>query len=138
MNESRTTYPDEYLDYWADVFNDMDLASKGYTIEQFLRDPHGTLDRYHNGDRPLLPAQQAVADRLLAEELAADDARAHEDHVALTRAHEQKLEQRGARCSGGRWIEPLHHSAYPRKPLQRIKAPQAPINPAPAATGADD
>ncbi|MGM0516394.1 MAG: hypothetical protein ACQER6_02225 [Pseudomonadota bacterium] len=64
-----STYADEVIDFWANVFRACRLSTTGMDLEEFLEDPHGHLDRLGLSDAmemlaggflPLLPEQAAV------------------------------------------------------------------------------
>lgn len=113
------TYPDEYLNHWADVFVTRDL-SRYLTLEQFLPAPALHLARIEDGRyRPLLAVQRAVAERIDTEERAIR--RASQGTVTLEDA--EHLEWMVACARGivdvprrdGRPIEPMrHHRWHPR------------------------
>lgn len=99
------TYSDEYLNYYADRYVAMHLKGHGISLEQYLHDPA----RYEHlalAPFPLLPAQQAVRDRLDAEaaEVGAVTARMEAEVAHLPRRN-------------GAAVEPLRHHRYPRRGL---------------------
>jgi hypothetical protein len=64
-----STYADEVIDFWANVFRACRLSATGMDLEEFLEDPQGHLDRLGLNDAmemlaggflPLLPEQAAV------------------------------------------------------------------------------
>lgn len=94
---STPRYPEPYLEYWADRYVELDLAAQGVPLLAFLADPHGHL---HLGERPrpLLPAQEAVAERV----------------EALDDEAERQLqgEHPDTQLRGRALREPLHHHAH--------------------------
>lgn len=63
------TYPDEYLEFWADRYVKRGYFYRGVTLMQFLANPQ----RYEHDDRyadplPLLGRQRRVQSRLIAAE----------------------------------------------------------------------
>ncbi len=88
------TYPDEYLNFWADRYVERGMHLYGITLAVFLAHLHeieAALDGEH-GPLPLLMSQRAVSARELSMELASDE-----------------LPRRN-----GMPFEPLHHHAHPR------------------------
>jgi hypothetical protein len=102
------SYPDEYLNHHADRYVAGRLHAHGVSLDAYLADPA----RY---DVPalalepefLLPAQQAVADRLAAQWAA------QEDHDRLLAMLDADLPA-AVRLAGGGLREPLHHHQLPR------------------------
>ena len=100
------TYSDEYLNHHADRYVADRLHARGVSLEAYLADPH----RYHAvawEPESLLPAQQAVADRLAAQWAAADETDRLTDHLEAGLAD-------GVRLAHGALLEPLHHHQMPR------------------------
>lgn len=52
-------YPDEYIDFWGDVYLALELRGLGVDFERFLEDPAAQLARL--GIKPLMPAQEEAA-----------------------------------------------------------------------------
>ncbi|WP_445157374.1 hypothetical protein [Halomonas sp. E14] len=90
-----TTYPDEYLEYYADRYVALYLKGHGVTLDQYLYDP-ARYEPLAEAPLPLLPEQQAVQARLDAEA----------ERVEAEVAH---LPRRN-----GAVVEPLHHHRHPR------------------------
>lgn len=116
-----STYSDEYIEYWGKVFRANKLELRGFTFEQFLKNPQGELTAATLNDRiieddeplPLLPKQQAVAERVERMEHANGPLK---NRDALTRRAPNPM-----RVSNGRVIEPLRHNAIGRKHKPRRK-----------------
>ena len=105
------TYTDEYIDFWGDIYTaNPALFQRGILFHAFLEAPVELLTAVYQQTAlplqddedfyPLLPAQQRVSDRLMAEEIA--------DEL------EQYIErQEGLVFRNGAYVEPLRHHAYP-------------------------
>lgn len=91
------TYTDEYLNYYADQFVSGRLDRHGVTLDQYLAAPQ-LYDYLALMPFPLLPAQQAVKERIETEEAA---------RVEASVAH---LVRRN-----GQIVEPLHHHRHHRR-----------------------
>lgn len=63
MTQTSAIYPDEYIDYWGDVFLALELWREGVEFERFLEAPQRFLRQA--GLEPLLPAQAEAAARAL-------------------------------------------------------------------------
>lgn len=50
---SRTTYPDSYLEYWADIYRQQAVSAHNITLEQFLARPEAILRRLDKLDSVL-------------------------------------------------------------------------------------
>lgn len=66
MRDLSSVYPDEYIDYWGDVFLALDLAREGIEFEGFLQSPQSVL--LELGVRPLLAEQAEAAARGLTQD----------------------------------------------------------------------
>ena len=100
------TYSDAYLNHYADRYVANRLHAHGVSLDAYLADPA----RYHAlawEPEALLPAQQAVADRLAAQ-WGADD-----EHDRLSAGLEAGLAD-AVRLADGALREPLHHRLKPR------------------------
>lgn len=65
MQEDEGVYPDEYIDYWGDVYLALDLRERaGVDFERFLKSPDRILR--DAGIEPLLPEQAEAAARIPA------------------------------------------------------------------------
>ena len=97
---------DSYLNYYADRYVADRLHAHGVSLDAYLADP----DRYQAlawEPESLLPAQQAVADRLAAQWAAADETDRLADHLEAGLADDVRL-------AHGALLEPLHHRQMPR------------------------
>lgn len=107
------SYPDEYIEYHADRYVAHRLHAHGVSLDAYLADP----DRYEGlalAPLPLLPAQQAVADRLAAQWAAQDE------RGRLCATEDAGLPA-AARLAGNRLREPLHrHRAPPSHRRRRF------------------
>lgn len=107
-------YPDEFIEFWGEIYTaNPFLYRAGLAFEDFLRDPHGLFREALYApiaarSPGLLAAQRAVQRRL-------DAAAASEQLELAMDAVIVELARAGGHCEDGRWIEPLHHHAYPRQ-----------------------
>ncbi|HEU4603438.1 MAG TPA: hypothetical protein VFS24_15800 [Steroidobacteraceae bacterium] len=110
------TYPDEYIEYFADRYVAGGWVYQGVTLMQFLALPY----RYISSDttsQPLLGSQLRVRNQLIKLERRARKAQTQRDGepldlVWLTRQAERGVEHLPRR--NGAPFEPLHHHAHPR------------------------
>lgn len=66
MAERPGIYPDEYIDYWGDVYVALELKERGVDFERFLEAPAAQLKRL--GVEPLLPAQERLSAAIFGKE----------------------------------------------------------------------
>ena len=100
----------DYIATWAARYESARLHAHGVALQDYLFDPH----RYEAltlEPEPLLPAQQAVAQRIAAQHATAD---AHADLAANLEA-----DIGDARLANGSLVEPLHHHRMPQHPGAR-------------------
>jgi len=95
-------YSDEHINYWTDVWMELDLKYQNILLETFLAFPHDILksiDEFAKLHRPLLPEQKKVQRRVWLDEL---DQEVHEQAV-----------RKGARVNNGHLVEPMRHHTWP-------------------------
>ena len=93
-------YSDDYLNYWGFVFQVLGLAAHDLRFETFIENPHDYL--YLARCEPLLPQQPIVQQR-------------------LDTTLQDKLEKDPTViCRNGTFVEPLHHTAWPRHANKRV------------------
>lgn len=101
-------YSDTYLDYWGNQFVNRRLHQHGLMFVQFLQAPEFYIGVLGPAPLPLLPAQRQVAERLAAE--------SGEEIAAIERDELRQLERdHRVRGRNGALVEPLHHTAWPRR-----------------------
>lgn len=122
LQEDCLRYDESMMDYWYQVYATNHLYTRHrITFETFLEAPEAILSAVTFSTPlplppgevfyPLLPAQQAVMDKLDLE------------HVAELEAERAEAELEAmpeTACRNGTWHEPLHHHAHPRRPARRM------------------
>lgn len=116
-----TRFDDDYIDRWSAVYLANHLHARGVPYEAFLQHPEPLLqavvfagldDVEDDAPAPLLPAQQRIADRITQDLLIRDEAERHVAHL--------ERQCSTVRVRDGRFVEPLHHHAFPRKPRRAV------------------
>ena len=118
-----STYPDEYLHYWSDVFMEVGIAEYT-TLEAFLSAPQEWIRYIEGGEfRPLLPAQRRARDGIASQEgllhRVMTGAQSISDEMDLERSIAAARGIQHCPRRNGRAIEPLHHHRHPDKRLRR-------------------
>lgn len=111
--------PDEQLDHFADLYQQMNVKAYGVPFHIFIQRPQAVIAWLEDSDaRPLLLKQRLAA--AIAYESASRGAREAASVMKRTIAELQKTHEtdidRRAVYRNGTFIEPLHHRAHPRTP----------------------
>ncbi len=106
-------YSDEYLNHFADQYSAARLHAHGVSLDAYLADPH-RYDALALEPEPLLPAQQAVAQRIAAVRATHASPQPTPGVDALTARLEADIGT--ARLADGALVEPLHHHRKPQHP----------------------
>lgn len=117
-------FDERHIDRWTAIYQANNLHARGVPYELFLQHPHEFIlvnifdvtDRPDNAPEfaPLLPRQQAIANRILQDILIREEA---ERHIG-------RLERdcSDVRARNGSFVEPLHHHRFPRNKARRPAA----------------
>ncbi len=125
MNISSMIFPDEYIEKWAGIYlvNPL-LRKRGILFESFVKFPEAILkvvfmtpplppvDTY--GHEPLLLAQFKIAQQTASDELDEDDEIGW-SNITQTATKIATSGPSVIQVRNGTMIEPLHHSAWPRR-----------------------
>ncbi|HFE44886.1 MAG TPA: hypothetical protein ENJ18_05230 [Nannocystis exedens] len=99
------TYPDEYIEWWAERYEDLRLLDRGILFEYFLLEPENILAALG------LRVQRELPEKLLPQQEKVMSAIVESDY-ALQRELDDNAQ---IVCRNGRYTEPLHHHAHPRR-----------------------